>query len=61
MQCPKCDSVMEQRNLSTLSGKIEIDRCTSCKGIWVDVGEAEALKEKWMSDYIDDGDPEVGA
>lgn len=61
MQCPKCDSVMEQHNLSALSGKIEIDRCTSCKGIWFDVGEAEALKEKWMSDYIDDGNPEVGA
>ncbi len=61
MQCPKCQSSMEQHNLSTLSGNIEIDRCTSCKGIWFDVGEAEALKEKWMSDYIDDGDPEVGA
>ncbi len=61
MQCPKCKAAMEQHNLSTLSGNIEIDRCTGCKGIWFDVGEAEALKDKWMSDYIDDGDPAVGA
>jgi Zn-finger nucleic acid-binding protein len=52
---------MEQHNLSTLSGNIEIDRCTGCKGIWFDIGEAEALKDKWMSDYIDDGDRAVGA
>lgn len=46
--------------LSTLSGGIAIDRCTQCKGLWFDIGEAEALKDKWMSDYIDDGDPDVG-
>ncbi len=61
MQCPKCDGAMEQHNLSTLTGNIELDRCSKCRGIWFDIGEAEALKEKWMSDYIDDGDPEVGA
>jgi len=28
--------------------------------MWFDVGEAEALKDKWMSDYVDDGDPAFG-
>ena len=36
------------------------DRCTNCKGIWFDEGEAETLKGKWMSEFIDSGDPEVG-
>lgn len=61
MQCPKCDSPMEQHNLSTLKGRIEVDRCTGCKGLWFDIGEAEILKDKWMADYIDSGDPKVGA
>jgi Zn-finger nucleic acid-binding protein len=61
MQCPKCQSEMEEHKLSTLSGKVEIDRCSGCRGIWFDIGEAEALKEKWMSDYIDDGDRTLGA
>ena len=41
-------------------GRLTIDRCTSCKGIWFDIGEAEALKGKWMSEFIDSGNPEVG-
>jgi Zn-finger nucleic acid-binding protein len=51
---------MEQHNLSTLTGNVEIDRCSKCRGIWFDIGEADALKDKWMSDYIDDGDRSTG-
>ena len=51
---------MEEHTLSTLSGGVTVDRCSDCKGIWFDVGEAETLKDKWMSDYIDDGDPGIG-
>ena len=60
MQCPKCQGEMEEVTLSTLSGGVEVDRCINCRGIWFDIGEAELLKDKWMSDYIDDGDPGVG-
>lgn len=60
MECPKCQSPMEEHTLTTLSGGVTVDRCTNCKGIWFDIGEAELLKEKWMSDYIDSGDPVVG-
>ena len=56
MQCPKCHAEMEEVNY----GRLTIDRCTSCKGIWFDIGEAEALKGKWMSEFIDSGNPEVG-
>ena len=60
MDCPKCNAPMEEHTLSTLKGGVTVDRCTKCKGMWFDVGEAEALKDKWMSDYVDDGDPNVG-
>lgn len=60
MQCPKCKSPMEEKTLSTLQGGVTVDRCTGCQGLWFDIGEAEALREKWMSEYVDSGDPEVG-
>ena len=60
MKCPKCEATMEEHTLSTLSGGVTVDRCANCKGMWFDLGEAEQLKDKWMSDYIDSGDPEVG-
>lgn len=60
MECPKCHSAMEEKTLSTLKGGVAVDQCTNCSGIWFDNGEAETLKEKWMSDYIDSGDPNVG-
>ncbi len=60
LQCPKCDASMEEQTLSTLQGNVTIDRCTNCKGMWFDIGEAEALKEKWMSDHVDTGDPDLG-
>lgn len=60
MDCPKCQAEMQEHTLSTLSGGVTIDRCMSCRGIWFDIGEAELLKDKWMADFIDDGDPAVG-
>ncbi|MBQ61416.1 MAG: hypothetical protein CMQ19_05000 [Gammaproteobacteria bacterium] len=60
MDCPKCHAPMSEHTLSTLQGGVTVDRCTKCKGMWFDIGEAEALKDKWMSDHIDDGDPKVG-
>ena len=52
MECPKCHSEMEE---VTYGRGLVIDRCTNCKGIWFDTGEAEALKDKWMSEFIDSG------
>jgi Zn-finger nucleic acid-binding protein len=60
MECPKCQGNMEEKTLSTLKGGVTVDRCSTCFGIWFDIGEAETLKEKWMSDYVDSGDPAVG-
>lgn len=60
MECPKCHSEMHEKTLSTLKGGVTVDQCTNCHGMWFDIGEAEALKDKWMSDYIDSGDRELG-
>ena len=56
MQCPKCDSVMETVNYQ----RVEINRCTTCLGIWFDPGEADQLKKMGMSEFLDKGDPAVG-
>lgn len=57
MECPKCQASMEEVRYGR---DIIVDRCTNCKGLWFDLGEAEALKGKWMSEFVDSGDPEVG-
>jgi len=51
---------MEEQTLSTLQGATTVDRCTNCKGLWFDVGEAEVMEDKWMSDDVATGDPQVG-
>ena len=60
MDCPKCKSKMREHTVVTLQGEVTIDRCTSCNGLWFDNGEAEILKDDWMSEFLDSGDPDVG-
>jgi Zn-finger nucleic acid-binding protein len=54
--CPKCNSPMEKVTYQD----IEIDRCTNCKGIWLDVFEKDRLKAKNGSDAVDVGDKKAG-
>ena len=56
MRCPKCNVKMEEVTCED----VQIDRCAACKGIWFDSGEAETLSRKWIAEFIDIGDPEVG-
>lgn len=39
MICPKCASRMERVRVEA----VEVDRCTHCHGLWLDLGEREAL------------------
>jgi Zn-finger nucleic acid-binding protein len=57
-KCPKCHHDMELASYD----RIQVDRCTHCKGLWFDSGELEELrKDTWMADYIlDEGDRKVG-
>ena len=58
MQCPKCTGEMELVSYD----QIEVDRCTSCGGLWFQPEELRALRDDiWMADYIiDSGDKSVG-
>jgi hypothetical protein len=38
-RCPKCGERLEQRSFEG----VDIDDCPSCRGIWLDQGELEAL------------------
>jgi len=57
MRCPKCDADMEEVTCE----EVVIDRCSGCKGLWFDSGEAEQLSKRWIAEFIDTGDPAVGA
>ncbi|MBN1818707.1 MAG: zf-TFIIB domain-containing protein [Sedimentisphaerales bacterium] len=56
MKCPKCNGDME----SVQYEDIEVDRCTSCEGIWFDMLEADKLRTMSGSEAIDTGDPKLG-
>jgi uncharacterized protein len=56
MDCPKCDSVMEN---VTFNG-VSVDRCTQCKGIWFDGIEHKELKKIKGAENIDIGSDKVG-
>ena len=60
MECPKCNSAMQELKIETLHGQVVIDKCENCSGLWFDNGEAEQLKGDWMAEFVDSGDPEVG-
>ncbi len=55
MKCPKCQAEMEKVSVNS----VEIDRCTSCQGIWFDMLEDHQLLAKAAE--IDIGDASVGA
>ena len=57
MDCPKCNATMEE---ATYGRNMTIDRCTGCEGMWFDLGEAEQLKDKWMSEFLDTGNAKAG-
>ena len=57
IKCPKCGHGMDE---ITYGKDLAIDRCTHCKGLWFDTGEAERLKSMWMGDALDTGDAEDG-
>jgi Zn-finger nucleic acid-binding protein len=56
MQCPKCEGAMEQVKYQ----RVSIDRCVNCKGIWFKPESLTRLKDMWMSEFLDKGDPAVG-
>ena len=56
MDCPKCDSAMEEVTFNNVT----VDRCTECKGIWFSGVEHKELKKMKGSETIDTGDEKQG-
>lgn len=56
MRCPKCESEFETFTYEN----VEVDRCTSCGGIWFDALEKENLMLIQGAERIDIGDKRVG-
>jgi PAT family beta-lactamase induction signal transducer AmpG len=56
MRCPKCRSDMEQ---IVIDGT-EIDRCSSCRGLWFDAGELSHFRNKEAAAVLDIGDVATG-
>lgn len=56
MRCPKCNCEMETQIVSG----IQVDRCSSCFGLWFDSGEVERLTNRKAAEAIDIGDPALG-
>jgi Zn-finger nucleic acid-binding protein len=38
--CPRCSGKMKLRH----EAEVEVDFCTECRGVWLDLGEDEALR-----------------
>ena len=56
MDCPKCGGSMEVVSFMD----IEVDRCTSCGGLWFDEFEKYDLERRPGAESIDVGDRDVG-
>jgi uncharacterized protein len=56
MKCPKCKADFEK----IVYSDIEVERCTSCKGLWFDMLEKEDLLKLKGSEAVDVGSDQVG-
>ena len=55
MKCPKCGGDLKEKTV----GKVTIDECRDCHGVWLDAGEMELISQitknpagSFMDDFI---------
>ena len=53
--CPRCGNLMDHE----FAEDTVVDVCLTCRGVWLDAGEMDSLKEKSNAGY--EGDPELKA
>jgi len=41
MECPKCKTEMTKKYVES----VQIDKCPSCGGVWLDRGELDSIRE----------------
>lgn len=52
MKCPKCYGDLREQ---AFKGKVNIDKCLQCGGVWLDAGELETLaghEESFISGFL---------
>ena len=42
--CPRCDHVTLDKKLYSLGSGVVLDRCLHCRGVWLDHGELEKIR-----------------
>ncbi len=51
LRCPKCGTTLEDISFQ----EIQVERCTGCRGIWLDSGELEQVTARetqgWLSHF----------
>ncbi|RJR14762.1 hypothetical protein C4579_04015 [Candidatus Microgenomates bacterium] len=57
MLCPACNAQLLPQERSTNVGRVVIDVCPNCGGIWTDTGEANFISSKDMADLPLPADP----
>src|SRR5262249_741738 len=53
MQCPRCRVSLQATLEQTPNGRVEIDVCPNCKGVWFDGGELALLTSVGNSHLFD--------
>jgi Zn-finger nucleic acid-binding protein len=56
MNCPKCNAEFESLSF----GDIQVERCSNCKGLWLDTLKKDDLLKIDGSETIDIGSEQVG-
>jgi Zn-finger nucleic acid-binding protein len=49
MECPRDHSTLKTE---TYEGKVEVDKCPACRGVWLDAGELEAIQNASDSRHL---------
>ncbi|MQF48383.1 hypothetical protein FIM08_00540 [SAR202 cluster bacterium AC-647-N09_OGT_505m] len=47
MNCPRCQTALSMENYKG----VEVDRCASCKGMWLEYHELDQLEDKELNEY----------
>jgi Zn-finger nucleic acid-binding protein len=53
IDCPRCNTILDRKEIEIFGPNIFIDICPKCGGIWLDDGELKKLlKHKKLSDHL---------
>ena len=48
--CPKCTDLVMMRHHFTIKGRVEVDECPGCAGVWLDACELAAVRSQFSTE-----------